>query len=326
MMPGFRCHIPAAATVCIALAFAPEAHAYRMIQNTATIRTSTGFKVRCDDPAGFAHWTSSSITVRLNPANQGGEAGVAAALQSSLAAWTDVTPSGYVLSYAGTTNGGFSTDGVNTVLWASGNGCTGGCLAITALVLGPGQVISEADVSFNNDVDWNTNGSTYDVQAIATHELGHCLGIHHTEITKPRNRPTMYASYFGTDGRTLETDDRDALNCSFNRYPPAATAEALASTSSAHGATPAGVLLASRIRAGHATLRFDVKQAGPVRLEVYDVAGRRVATLVNGVQEPGEHEVAWDGETERGDARRGIYFARIETPEGRNATTIYAGR
>jgi len=320
------CRVPVAAAVCIALSIAPDAQAYRMIQNTAAIRTSTGFKVRCDDPAGFVHWTRASIAMRLNPANQGGEAGVAAALQNSLSAWTDVTPAGYVLSYDGTTSAGFATDRVNTVSWASGNGCTGGCLAITALVLGPGQVIGEADVSFNNDVDWNTNGNAYDVQSVATHELGHCLGIHHTEITKPRNRPTMYASYFGTDARTLESDDRDAPNCSFSRSPPAGAAEALASILSMQGAARDAVPLAAQMRAGHTTLRFGVTQAGPVRLEVFDVAGRRLATLVNGPRDAGEYEVAWDGETSNGDAaRRGIYFARLETPEGRNGTTLYLG-
>jgi Matrixin/FlgD Ig-like domain len=324
-MRGMACRIVSAAIACIALSIAPDAQAYRLIQNTATIRTSSGFRVRCDDPAGFVHWSRSAVAMRLNPANQGGESGVVAALQNSLSAWTDVTPATYTFSYGGTTSAGFATDGTNTVLWASGNGCTGGCLAITALVLGPGQVITEADVSFNNDVDWTTNGGGYDVQAIAAHELGHCLGIHHTEITKPRNRPTMYASYFGTDGRTLESDDRDALNCSFTRYPPTGAAQEVASVSSSHGAGPGGVLLASQMHAGHPTLRFDMKEAGPVRLEVFDVAGRRMATLVNGLRDAGEHEIAWDGETPNGDARRGIYFARIETPEGRNGTTIYVG-
>ena len=34
-------------------------------------------------------------------------------------------------------------------------------------------------------------------------------------------RPTMYASYIGTIGRTLESDDRQALQCAQQRYPVA---------------------------------------------------------------------------------------------------------
>src|SRR5262249_5711575 len=150
---------------------AGEASAFRMIQNTSTGRTSFGTRVTCDAVGGFTHRTHTVVVFRLNPANQGGEPGVETALQNSLAAWTNVTPASYQLTYGGTTTAGFETDGINTVLWASGNGCTGGCLALTALVLGPGQEILEADVSFNNDFNWNTNGADYDVQAIAAHEL-----------------------------------------------------------------------------------------------------------------------------------------------------------
>lgn len=308
-----------------ALLCATDVQAYRMIQNTATVRTSTGFRVRCDDPGGFAHRPQSSVAWRLNPANQGGKAGVLAAFQNALASWTAVTPAGYALGYDGSTAAGFVTDNVNTALWASGNGCTGGCLAITALVLGPGQAIGEADISFNNDYDWNTNGASYDVEAIAAHELGHTMGIHHTEIARPRNRPTMYASYFGTDGRTLETDDRDALNCAYNRYPPTAAAGEVASASARPAPAPRGVRLASRTLAGQATLRYAVDRPGPVRLEIFDVAGRRVATLVDGPRGSGEHEVAWDGRTDSGSARRGIYYARIETPQGRGGAAILIG-
>src|SRR5215831_5918060 len=144
----------AAAAVCVALLTAEDASAFRMIQNTNVGRSSFGTRVTCDAAGGFAHRTHAVVEFWLNPANQGGEPGVAAALQNSLAAWTNVTPATYQLTYGGTTNAGFQTDGINTVMWASGNGCTGGCLAITALVLGPGQEIQEADVSFNNDFNW----------------------------------------------------------------------------------------------------------------------------------------------------------------------------
>ena len=309
---------------CTVLLAGRDAAAFRMIQNTSTGRTSIGASVTCSATGGFVHWSRSQITVMLNPANQGGEPGVPLALQHAMASWTAVTPANFQLNYGGTTSAGFVTDGINTVGFGTTSGCTGGCLALTALVLGPGQVIQEVDVSFNDAVNWNTNGSDYDVEAIAAHELGHCLGIHHTDITKPRNRPTMYTAYFGIGGRTLESDDRDALNCSYSRYP-AASIIADEEAESPAPDPPARLALRSRVRDGHATLRYALQNPGDVRLDVFDVAGRLITTLVSGARGAGEHEVAWGGETAYGKARRGVYFARIDTPEGRDIATILLG-
>jgi hypothetical protein len=211
-----RKNLIAACTVAAGLiASALPSHAYRMIYNTTVGRVSAGSAVACNYSGGFAHWNIRSINWYLNTAGQG--SGKSTALSSAMSAWTNVTSANHVLTYAGTTTAGWSTDGRNTILWASGNGCTGSCLAITALVLSSGQVITETDISFNSSYTWNTNGSDYDVQSVATHELGHSLGIHHTELTSTP-RPTMYASYFGTGGRTLETDDQSALQCAESRY------------------------------------------------------------------------------------------------------------
>jgi hypothetical protein len=57
----------------------------------------------------------------------------------------------------------------------------------------------------------------------------------------------------------------------------------------------------------HATIRYELPQSAEVQLEVYDVRGRWVATLVTGRQEAGHKEVAFD-------ARRlpsGLYFVRL---------------
>jgi hypothetical protein len=196
-------------------AWATPSVAYRMIQNTTVGRVSAGAQVTCNNAGGFTHWNIRNINWYHNTANQG--SGKATAIQGALSAWTNVTSADHVLSYAGTTTAGWSTDGRNTMLWASGNGCTGSCLALTALVLQAGQVIVETDITFNNNVTWTTSGAQYDTQSVATHEVGHALGIHHTELnTSPQ--PTMYAFYFGSGGRTLETDDRSALQCAESRY------------------------------------------------------------------------------------------------------------
>lgn len=319
----------AAAVACAGLLSASSAEAFRMIQNSGVGRTSTGTRVLCNDPGGFTHWTTSSVALWLNPANQGSKSGVAAALQNAMASWTQTSPASNTLVYAGTNSRGFATDGVNTVTWSLGNGCTGGCLAITALVLQSGQVITETDIMFNNAATWNTGGSDYDVQAIAAHEFGHSLGIHHTDVTRKHGRPTMYASYFGTDGRTLESDDRDALNCSGNRYPPgAASAKRFAGEMATGGGAgeKTATMLTARQHSHGANLRFALMREEHVKLDVFDVAGRHVATLVDGELGPGEHEVAWDGTTSRGRVASGVFFARVATRDRRASATVIIAR
>ena len=65
---------------------------------------------------------------------------------------------------------------------------------------------------------------------------------------------------------------------------------------------------------GLTALTFDLPRAGRVVLEVYDVVGRRVARITDGVLGPGRHTTLWDGRTGDGrEAVSGIYYLRLET-------------
>lgn len=62
------------------------------------------------------------------------------------------------------------------------------------------------------------------------------------------------------------------------------------------------------------TITFDMKQKGIVTLRVYDVAGRLVRTLFNGVKDAGSHSIPWDGMNDQGTpVASGIYFYEMET-------------
>ena len=61
------------------------------------------------------------------------------------------------------------------------------------------------------------------------------------------------------------------------------------------------------------TISFNLRERGHASLAVYDVAGRLVRVLIDGVKEAGPHDVNWDGKdnTGRGVAS-GVYFYRLE--------------
>jgi hypothetical protein len=61
-------------------------------------------------------------------------------------------------------------------------------------------------------------------------------------------------------------------------------------------------------------IKFDIAKTGNVKLIIYDVLGRELATLVNEQLKPGTYEAEFDGSN----YPSGIYFYRLETPEFTN--------
>ena len=60
------------------------------------------------------------------------------------------------------------------------------------------------------------------------------------------------------------------------------------------------------------TIGFELAEPGHVRLEIFDVSGRRVRTLVNKAVGAGTRSVKWDGRDVTGlAARSGVYFYRL---------------
>jgi len=70
-------------------------------------------------------------------------------------------------------------------------------------------------------------------------------------------------------------------------------------------------------------LTWSLEVAGPVRMEVFDSIGRRVATLVDGFYEAGSNAITWEG----GGAPAGVYFVRLQSGTRQaTMTVVRAGR
>jgi hypothetical protein len=62
------------------------------------------------------------------------------------------------------------------------------------------------------------------------------------------------------------------------------------------------------------TISFDLEEKMPIGLSIYDVRGRPVRRLMDGVVDPGHHRIIWDGKDERGDhLPSGVYLYRLVT-------------
>jgi flagellar hook assembly protein FlgD len=62
------------------------------------------------------------------------------------------------------------------------------------------------------------------------------------------------------------------------------------------------------------TLSFDLAAPGHARMQVYNAAGRLVATLVDEQRGAGRHEIIWNGRDDSGRAvASGVYLYRLDT-------------
>ena len=61
------------------------------------------------------------------------------------------------------------------------------------------------------------------------------------------------------------------------------------------------------------TIRFSLKERGPVNINIYNILGQRVKTLVSGDLESGQHSYTWDGVDANGrNVASGVYFYKMQ--------------
>lgn len=135
-----------------------------------------------------AHWPiGSAVNFKVNPNGVTG-ATSAVALAAVQAAFTTWSNAGFPLTYTGTTSVSnqaqdYPASGTNNVFWNSTDPeMSGGTLAVTgAYWPNNSPIMFHAFTEFNNHYTWVTSGSngssSFDIQTIATHELGHTLHL-----------------------------------------------------------------------------------------------------------------------------------------------------
>jgi len=67
---------------------------------------------------------------------------------------------------------------------------------------------------------------------------------------------------------------------------------------------------------GAVSVEFEIAQAGPVSLDFFDVAGRRVGSVARTSLPAGRHALRWDSTNRPGQERAGVLYARLASEAG----------
>lgn len=192
----------------------------------------------------FTHWdlrrfTGNKIPYSVNNAGINDDttpAGAVGQVTAAFNSWEAVSPS--LIGFAAqpdTTGAGYDPGGVvqkdgwNILDWqteAEAPYVVGGS-AITGVWIdvanNTGRIV-EADVIFNNSLDWTDKGmdwtvvpGQYDIQGVAAHEIGHFIGLGHEKdsVTTSTAATMSYDLKIwekGTELRSLATDDQNGAN------------------------------------------------------------------------------------------------------------------
>lgn len=197
----------------------------------------------CDTNTWRGHqWPNLPVEYSVNLAKSGDDVYNLAAVNAGIQTWEDDPDSSFDATFLGTSNKKTSTteprgrmDGSNVIGWGSTSHFGVNIIAVVSwfYYTSTGNIV-EADMRFNKDLAWSTNGgpdaidnpdstlgdpNSFDLQAIATHEGGHfvagLIDIYHSS----ESELTMYG--YGAKGelhpRTLGVGDQLSIAAA---YPP----------------------------------------------------------------------------------------------------------
>lgn len=218
--------IAAAAGLAAVVSLPGMLHAWSLIGGSLGITTAGNGYQR--DVRIFNNAADAAANDNLVPeANHPGALGAALAVWKASQAWNSNTVEA-VRNFDFDWQGDNTSNGINqnTVGWGT-SGCGGGVLAYTETPISDGWRILNCESWVWADGPGTPTFNQFDIQGIDAHELGHALGLGHSNFNcgACNNTPTGAATMCsficnnGTTERTLSTDDQAGLNAVYGAIP-----------------------------------------------------------------------------------------------------------
>lgn len=195
------------ALVLALLAPATHAGAYAFLY----VPSSQGVPQRWDQPSlpdGRIPWVMAAEV----GGNVIGDRVALDVITASFASWEDVAPSSARFAFQGIvgSRNRNSRDRVNLITLGAQESLGTGVLAATFIASEDSGRITDADIVFGRDVAFSTSATPdpgrFDVEAIATHEIGHLLGLEHSGLARATMAP--FTDRGDVHQRTPHLDDQ----------------------------------------------------------------------------------------------------------------------
>ncbi len=198
---------------------------------TTTNGTSAGYTFQITFSYGGVKWAGSTpvIHLRINE-NTNDLIGEGDEIVAAASSWNSAG-SNFSFIYDGpTTNTTSTIDGINEIMW----GTTSGSVA-TASYLFIGSNMIEADIVFNDSYNFSKDGSNFDVQTVALHELGHWLNLRDLYGNADASKIMYGFVSSGSIKRNLSIDEQNGIRWIYGSGTPSLPPSAI--TNSANGIT-----------------------------------------------------------------------------------------
>lgn len=194
---------------------------------------------------------------------------------------------------------------------------------ITVVESASGEEIGWSEATFNQPVASET-GSLYVIFQLPVNtegvDVGQGPGFGYVATT---TGSCVYLSADGDDWSRLQTNNQLLVDPVYTNRLPGVVALKSSIGSEDDDQVPENAVVITRTELlapfpnpfnPTATVSFNLKDPGQVSLSIYDLRGRRIASLVDSYLASGQHKYVWMGRDRSG--RRvasGVYFAKLET-------------